>query len=116
MAKYKHSEICSFCGRELEAAGLKYIPGYNSNICSDCLTNGYEMIKQISKSESKNLSLGDAELAKPKEIKASVINEKCSSFEKCSNTDFIKEGIVIEIPLTYENSILKNSIQKVLKK
>ena len=69
MAKYKHSEICSFCGRELEAAGLKYIPGYNSNICSDCLTNGYEMIKQISKSESKNLSLGDAELAKPKEIK-----------------------------------------------
>ena len=70
MAKYKHSEICSFCGRELEAAGLKYIPGYNSNICSDCLTNGYEMIKQISKSESKNLSLGDAELAKPKEIKA----------------------------------------------
>lgn len=28
---------------------------------------------------------------KTKEIKASVINENCSSFEKCSNTDFVKE-------------------------
>ncbi|MBR2317770.1 MAG: ATP-dependent Clp protease ATP-binding subunit ClpX [Spirochaetales bacterium] len=68
MAKYRHNEICSFCGRELEAAGLKYIPGYNSNICSECLTNGYEIMKQSAKAES-SFSLGEQELAKPKEIK-----------------------------------------------
>ena len=68
MAKYKHSEICSFCGRELEIAGLKYIPGYNSNICSDCIANGYELMKHEARSQN-DFSLGEGGLAKPKEIK-----------------------------------------------
>ena len=68
MAKYRRSEICSFCGRELEEAGLKYFPGYNSNICSDCITNGYELMKHEAKAMN-SFSFGEDGLAKPKEIK-----------------------------------------------
>ena len=42
--------------------------------------------------------------------------EKVAEYNGLDDTDFIKEGTMIEIPLTYENSYLKNSVQKVLKK
>lgn len=42
--------------------------------------------------------------------------EKVAEYNHLDSIDFIKEGMIIEIPLTYENAILKNSVQKVLKK
>lgn len=50
------------------------------------------------------------------DVHANNLVEKVAEYNNLDSIDFIKEGIVIEIPLTYENSILKNSIQKVLKK
>lgn len=42
--------------------------------------------------------------------------EKVAEYNHLDSINFIKEGMIIEIPLTYENAILKNSVQKVLKK
>ncbi len=60
--------ICSFCGRSAEEFDLKFIKGYNSNICSDCIKKAYEAIRKIEEGEEKDdISLEN--LPSPKEIK-----------------------------------------------
>lgn len=60
-------EICSFCGRNAGEFNLKYVRGYNSNICGDCIEKAYDAIKK-----SENLGSGNLKLDKiptPKELK-----------------------------------------------
>lgn len=69
MSKYKTpmDSICSFCGRDLEEYDLKFVKGFNSNICSDCLKKGYDLMK-ATENEAIIKSM-DHNLPTPKEIK-----------------------------------------------
>jgi len=60
-------DICSFCGRSLEEFDLKYVKGFNSNICTDCVKKAFNAIKQ-NEMEKTNDILSE-ELPAPKEIK-----------------------------------------------
>jgi ATP-dependent Clp protease ATP-binding subunit ClpX len=60
-------DICSFCGRNTEEFDLKFVRGYNSNICSDCIKKAFDAVKKTEKNQSQNIL--DEELPTPKEIK-----------------------------------------------
>lgn len=60
--------ICSFCGRSADEFDLKFVKGYNSNICSDCVKKAYDAIKKL-ESEENDTKLPIEELPTPKEIK-----------------------------------------------
>ncbi len=59
---------CSFCGRNAEELELKFIRGYKSNICVDCVLKAHEAIIKTEKNENNN-DLSKIELPKPQEIK-----------------------------------------------
>jgi ATP-dependent Clp protease ATP-binding subunit ClpX len=61
-------EICSFCGRNIEEFDLRYIKGFDANICIDCVKKAHVAIK---KSEDEELAkiFNSSELPKPKDIK-----------------------------------------------
>lgn len=59
-------DICSFCGRNTEEFNLKFIRGFNANICSDCIKKGHDAIN-ISEKEFIDDNF-DQDLPKPKEI------------------------------------------------
>ena len=60
--------ICSFCGRNAEELDLKFIRGYKSNICADCVIKAYEAIIKTEKKDNEN-DFSQIELPKPQEIK-----------------------------------------------
>lgn len=70
MSKYKMNfdDICSFCGRNIEEYDLKFVRGFNCNICSDCIKKGYTAVKST-ESNSVMDSLDNETLPPPKEIK-----------------------------------------------
>jgi len=61
--------ICSFCGRNAEEFDLKFVKGYNSNICSDCIKKAYEAIKKLEEEEDSDSKIPLEKLPTPKEIK-----------------------------------------------
>lgn len=63
----KTRDICSFCGRNADEFELKFVRGYNANICSDCVKKAHEAIRKIEQDQFNHLF--DQELPKPKEIK-----------------------------------------------
>ena len=60
--------ICSFCGRNAEEYDLRFVRGYKSNICSDCIKKAYDALKKNENSTFDKLFF-DKELPKPVEIK-----------------------------------------------
>ncbi|OHD14506.1 MAG: ATP-dependent protease ATP-binding subunit ClpX [Spirochaetes bacterium GWC1_27_15] len=60
-------DVCSFCGRNTEEFELKFVRGYNSNICSECIKKAYDAVKKTEKTGYTNIL--NEELATPKEIK-----------------------------------------------
>ncbi|HOJ64734.1 MAG TPA: ATP-dependent Clp protease ATP-binding subunit ClpX [Spirochaetota bacterium] len=60
--------ICSFCGRSGEEFDLKFVKGYNSNICIDCIKKAYDAIKRLEEEETESKIPLD-QLPTPKEIK-----------------------------------------------
>ena len=60
--------ICSFCGRNAEEFDLKFIRGYKSNICADCVMKAHEAIIKTENKDNQN-DLSQIELPKPQEIK-----------------------------------------------
>jgi len=63
----QNKDVCSFCGRNTEEFELKFVRGYNSNICSDCIKKAFDAVKKTEKTQAQNF-LGE-ELPTPKEIK-----------------------------------------------
>jgi len=60
-------EVCSFCGRNTEEFDLKFVRGYNSNICSDCIKKAFDAVKKSEKANKENFQLD--EIPTPKELK-----------------------------------------------
>ncbi|HPO49240.1 MAG TPA: ATP-dependent Clp protease ATP-binding subunit ClpX, partial [Spirochaetota bacterium] len=60
-------EICSFCGRNTEEFDLKFVRGYNSNICSDCIKKAFDAVKKNEKAQKDEFVLEN--IPTPKELK-----------------------------------------------
>ena len=60
--------ICSFCGRNADEYDLRFVRGYKSNICSDCIKKAYDALKKNENTTFDKLFF-DKELPKPVEIK-----------------------------------------------
>ena len=65
--KVSAKEICSFCGRPSDEAGL-LIAGFSGHICDSCVEQAYQIVREEVKSGKDGLSHSD--VPKPKEIKA----------------------------------------------
>ena len=65
-SKMNFEYICSFCGRNIDEYELKYVRGFNCNICSDCIKKSFTAINL---EESTELNLDESNLPSPKEIK-----------------------------------------------
>ncbi len=66
---YQSKDVCSFCGRNMEEYGLKFVKGYNSNICSECIIKANEALNSTIRGSDGDFSLSIDKLPKPKEIK-----------------------------------------------
>ena len=65
MSDYEQKEIrCSFCGKDSSQV-KRIIAGPNAYICNECV----DLCKEIISEETDNISYGDIDLSKPKEIK-----------------------------------------------
>ncbi len=65
---FQSKDVCSFCGRNMEEFSLKFVRGYNSNICSDCIVKANDALS-VSTKTKKDFKLSINELPKPKDIK-----------------------------------------------
>ena len=61
-SKMNFEYICSFCGRNIDEYELKYVRGFNCNICSDCIKS----FTAINLEESTELNLDESNLPSPK--------------------------------------------------
>lgn len=66
-------DICSFCGRNIEEFNLKFVRGFNCNICSDCIKKSYSALKSAG-SESVSAPIESGKIPPPKEIKEFLDN------------------------------------------
>ncbi len=71
MAKKKQGKFCSFCGRPQEEAGMLIASPTGSNICSRCIAQAQEIVKDERPGLSTSLSLFSSldDIPKPIEIK-----------------------------------------------
>ncbi len=70
MSWYKDIEtedICSFCGRNVEEFNLKFVRGFNCNICSDCIKKGFDAVKSAESGNTEDFMSG--KLPTPRELK-----------------------------------------------
>jgi ATP-dependent Clp protease ATP-binding subunit ClpX len=65
--KVSSKEICSFCGRPGDEAGL-LIAGFSGHICDSCVEQAYQIVREEVKANTGGVTHGD--VPKPKEIKA----------------------------------------------